>query len=96
LVTTYGCEIAADILSNFVDGEKDLFYKIKMSMQLDIMFAIKQQGSLEQIGMIALSHLGWDFKEQFTRTIKDGNDEIYKMIFIDGEFCNFDIKHFLA
>ncbi|MCL2852114.1 MAG: hypothetical protein FWE20_03635 [Defluviitaleaceae bacterium] len=66
-----------------------------MKIQADILFLLEQDCSISDIGMVILSHMGLDFKEEFILMVQEFNEDIYKSMFLNGELCNYDIKYFL-
>jgi len=84
-------KIARNILSNFINNEKDLFRQVKMSIQANTMLSLQYNLSsykdyLTVAALLALSHFGLGYKERFIEVIKESDKIIYDELFKNGVF----------
>lgn len=82
-------------MKNFIDGENDLFSKLKKSIQVEAMLAMQQGFNLTLTAMLIFSKFGMNFKKQYIEAIKKLDNSLYEKIFTDCEFSGLDIRLFI-
>jgi len=95
IVNGYEPKLAKHVLFNFANSEGDFFKHKKMLIYADVILAAQEPWNsntyLNTVALHALSHLGWDFKDDFIEIIRQGNDRLYKANFeYSGLNCSGD------